>query len=165
MSVVILFLAVVLASTRAPQQSSSTPPNPSSNVSADRLADRLAAGTPPAPVVVEGCVETQREIKGHASDAGEFTGLNDHFVLTGAKVIKGPAPAVAFATAAPAIYRIEGFTDEQLTVHVGHRVRIDGTFGSVDRGAPPADPKHAELSELTASTIRQVPGDCSIPKS
>jgi len=158
MSVVIVFLVATLAAVGAPQQPSSTPPKPSSNASDDRKATLR----PPAPVVVEGCVETGREVKGHASDLGELTGLNDHFVLTAAKVIKGTAPVVAAATAAPAIYRIDGFTDEQLTVHVGHRVRVDGTF---DSGAPPADPKEAGFLELAASTIRQVPGDCSIPKS
>jgi hypothetical protein len=50
-------------------------------------------------------------------------------------------------------------------VHVGRRVRIDGTFGSIDRGATPADRKDAGRLELTAATIRQVPGSCSIPKS
>jgi hypothetical protein len=159
MSVPVLLLAAALTTTGAPQQSSSTPPRPSSNASDDRLAT-LA---PPASAVVEGCVVTERELKGHPSGAGERSGLNEHFVLTAAKVLKGKAPAVV-ATGA-ATYRIEGFTDEQLTVHVGRRVRIDGTFGSIDRGATPADPKHAELLELAASTIRQVPGDCSIPKS
>jgi hypothetical protein len=62
-------------------------------------------------------------------------------------------------------YGIDGLTDEQLRVHVGRRVRIDGTLGSVDRGAATADPKDSVPLELTVTTIRQVPGDCSIPKS
>jgi hypothetical protein len=161
MSLPVLLLAVALAAAGASQQTSATPPAPSSNASDDRLAT-LA---PPVPVVVEGCVETRREVTGHASDVGERTGINDHFVLTGAKVIKGKAPAIAAAAAGPATYSIDGFTDEQLTLHIGRRVRIDGTFGSLDRGATPADPKHADFLELTATTIRQVPGDCSIPKS
>jgi hypothetical protein len=160
MSVPVLFLAVALASAGVPQQPSSTPPRPSSNASDDRLAT-LA----PASAVVEGCVVTAREFKGEPSGAGERIGFNEHFVLTAAKVVKGRAPGVAGAAAGPATYRIDGFTDEQLTLHVGRRVHIDGTFGSIDRGAAPADPKHAELPELTATTIRQIPGDCAIPKS
>jgi hypothetical protein len=164
MSVPVLLLAVALASASVPQQASSTPstpPRPSSEASDDRLAT-LA---PPASAVVEGCVVTAREIKGEPSGAGERIGFNEHFVLTAAKVVKGKAPGVAGAAPGPATYRIDGLTDEQLTLHVGRRVHIDGTFGSIDRGATPADPTHAELLELTATTIRQVPGDCSIPKS
>jgi hypothetical protein len=159
MSGPVLFLSAALATTGAPQQPSSPPPRPSSNASDDRLAT-LA---PPAPVVVEGCVE--RETNGRPLDVGERTGLNHPFVLTAAKVIDGKAPASAGAVAGPATYDIDGLTDEQLAVHVGRRVRIDGTFGSIDRGATPADPKDAGRLELTAATIRQVPGACSIPKS
>jgi hypothetical protein len=161
MSVPVLFLAAALASAGVPQQPSSTPPRPSSNASDDRPAT-LA---PPASAAVEGCVVTAREMKGEPSGAGERLGFNEHFVLTAAKVVKGKAPNVAGAAAGPATYRIDGFTDEQLTLHVGRRVHIDGTFGSIDRGETSADPKHAEFLELTATTIRQIPGDCSIPKS
>jgi hypothetical protein len=142
MPVVILILAAALASDA--QQSSSTP-------------------TPPARAVVEGCVVREREVKGHASDVGERIGYNEHFMLFAAKVLEGKAPAAA--TPGPAIYGIHGLTDEQLEVHVGRRVRIDGAFGSIDRGAAPADPTHANVLELTAATIRQVPGACSIPTS
>ena len=160
MPVPVLLLAVALASAAVPQQSTSTSPKPSSNASNDRLPT-LA---PPAPVVVEGCVVTQREVRGHSSDIGERTGLNDHFLLTGAKVLKGKAPAIA-AAARPAIYAIDGLTDEQLMVHVGRRVRIDGAFGSLDRGATAINGKDTDFLELSAATIRQVPGDCSMPKS
>ena len=144
MSVVIIVLAAALAASAAAQQPSSTP------------SDR---------VVVEGCVVPEREVKGHASDVAERIGFNEHFVLFAAKVIEGRAPEVAAAPSGPPIYVIAGLTDEQLDVHVGRRVRIDGTFGSIDRGATPADPKNADVVDLTVSTIRQVPGDCSIPRS
>jgi hypothetical protein len=158
MSVPVLLLAVGLASAGALQQPASTPPRPSSNASDDRLAT-LA---PPASAVVEGCV-TRREVHGRPSNAGEPGGRDNQFVLTAAKVLKGTAPASAAAGAVT--FGIDGLTDEQLTLHVGRRVHIDGTFGSIDRGATPADPNRGELLELTASTIRQVPGACSIPKS
>jgi len=144
MPFVIPILAAVLATSVAAQQPSSTP-------------------TAPARAVVEGCVVREREVKGHASDVGERIGYNEHFMLFAAKVLEGKAPAAA--TPGPAIYGIHGLTDEQLEVHVGRRVRIDGTFGSIDRGAAPADPTHANVLELTAATIRQVPGACSIPTS
>src|SRR5215203_2587321 len=108
MSVPVLFLAAALGIAALPQQPASAPPRPSSNAPDDRLAT-LA---PPAPVAVEGCVATEREIKGRASDVGERTGLNNHFVLTAAKVLKGRASAVA--AAGPLTYAIDGLTDEQL---------------------------------------------------
>jgi hypothetical protein len=157
---VLLVAAALAAALAAPQQTASAPPRPSSNASDDRLAT-LA---PPAPVVVEGCVATAREVKGQASDVGERTALGDHFVLTSAKVLKGKTPAVAVAAPGPATYAIDGLTDEQLKLHLGRRVRIDGTFGSLERAATSIDPKDTDFLELSAATIRQVPGDCSMPK-
>ena len=160
MSLASLFLATALATAGVIQQPSSTAPLPSSNAPDDRLAT-LA---PPAPVAVEGCVVTGREVEGASADVGEPPSIDD-FVLTAAKVVKGQAPVRAGAVAGPATYGIAGLTDEQLAVHAGRRVRIDGTFGSIDRGTTPADPKDADRLELTATTIRQVPGACLIPKS
>ena len=61
MPVPVLLLAVALASTACPSSPRRRPPKPSSNASSDRLPT-LA---PPAPVVVEGCVATAREVRGH----------------------------------------------------------------------------------------------------
>jgi hypothetical protein len=159
MSVPVLLLAAGLATVGlAVQQPAPGPPRPSSSAPDDRVAT-LA---PPAPVVVEGCVLTARELNGKSTDVGERLGLNEHFVLSSAKLVKGKAPATV--TAGPAVYDIAGLTDEQLTLHVGRRVRIDGTFGSLDRTAAPDD-GDAPRPELTARTIRQVPGDCALPRS
>jgi len=161
MAIVIFVMAAALATGATAQQPSSTSPGPSSTAS----GDRVATPTRPARVVVEGCVVRQREVKGRASDVGERIGFNEHFVLFAAKVLEGKALAVAAPASGPAIYRIGGLTDEQLEVHVVRRVHIDGTFGGIDRGATPADSKHEDVLELTVATIRQVPGDCSIPGS
>ena len=159
MSVPVLLLAAGLATAGlAVQQPAPVPPRPSSSAPDDRLAT-LA---PPAPVVVEGCVLTARELNGKPTDVGERLGLNEHFLLASAKVVKGKAPAGVVA--APATYAIAGLSDEQLTLHVGRRVRIDGTFGSLDRTAARGD-GDAARPELTATTIRQVPGDCALPRS
>jgi hypothetical protein len=101
----------------------------------------------PPKVAVEGCVE---------SDGADKMGLDKHFVLMGGKVVKGKAPS-----AAP--YRLHGLTDEQLKLHVGRRVRVDGVFGNFD--ASTSAPAGDELVELNVATIRQIPGDCSVPKS
>ena len=64
------------------------------------------------------------------------------------------------------MFKISGLTDEQLKVHVGHRVRIEGSFGSLEHpSAPPDTAPQDNLFELNVATIRQVPGDCAVPKS
>jgi hypothetical protein len=159
MSVPVLFLTAVLVTAAAPvQRPAATPPKPPSS-SAD---ERAAALAPAAPAVVEGCVVTARELAGKSTGLGEKLGLNTHFVLISAKVLKGRAPAPIVA--GPAQYAIGGLSDEQLTLHVGRRVRMDGSFRSADRVATP-EAAAAERPELTATTIRQVPGDCTVPAS
>ena len=120
-----------------------------------------------APMVAtEGCVITAREIPGLQSDMGQKAGLDKHFVLANAKVVKGTAPTAPPATSlAPGygtVYRIHGLTDEQLKVHVGRRVRVEGRFGTPE-AAPSAD-HPGDFIGLNVTTIRQVPGECSLPK-
>jgi hypothetical protein len=165
MSVTLLFLVAALASGPAVlQQPTSAPPKPSSNTPDDRLATPAV----PAKVSVDGCVATGAEA-GRKADLREKTGLDEHFVLTAAKVVKGKGPLVA--TAAPgavngSMFKISGLTDEQLKLHVGRRVRIEGSFGNLEQPSAPADAAPQDnLIELNVATIRQVPGDCPLPKS
>jgi hypothetical protein len=143
------------------------------------LTVALATGAPaaqdptPAPkpvVVVEGCVATENEIPGRKENLAERAGLAEDFILVNAKVVKGHAPAAArddsggvVSAGLRPMYEIGGLTDEQLKIHVGRRVRIEGSFGNLDRGASP--PKNEDLVELNATTIRQIPGTCGVPKS
>ena len=119
-------------------------------------------------VTVEGCVATENEIPGRKENLAERAGLSEDFILVNAKVVKGRAPAAAkddtggvVSNALRPMYEIGGLTDEQLKVHVGRRVRIDGTFSNLARDA--AAPKNDDLVELNATTIRQVPGTCTMP--
>jgi hypothetical protein len=135
------------------------------------LAAGAAAQQPAPQVTVEGCVATEAEIPGRSPDIAERAGLNLDFVLTNAKVIRGAAPAVSADTSGGIVsaalrpmYAIGGLTDEQLKLHVGRRVRIEGRFDTRDRQTP-SDEKNDDLVELNAATIRQVPGDCSVPRS
>ncbi len=158
MSASILFLATVLATSAvAIQQPTSAPPKPSSNTPDDRLP---TPAIPPA-VAIEGCVETDRELPGRRGDIAGKMGLDKHFVLANGKVVKGKAPIAAGAGLA--MYRLQGLTDEQLKLHVGRRVRVDGSFGNLDASTPAAGGD--ALVELNVATIRQIPGDCSVPKS
>lgn len=168
MSVTVLFFAAALATAGpAGQQPTPAPPQPSSNT-AD---DRLAAPAVPRTVSVDGCVALESEVTGRKTTLGERTGLDRHFVLTKGKVVKGKAPAAAAgagvetAGMAP-VYKISGLTDEQVKIHVGRRVRIEGAFGDLPRAAQPDEESdQSEFIELNVATIRQVPGDCSLPKS
>ena len=167
MSVQVLFLAATLATGVVNgQQPTSAPPKPSSNTPDDRLT------TPAIPptVAVEGCVAREEEI-GRKSSMAERARLAEDFILVGARVLKGKGPAVVkdphvdvASAALQPMYEIGGLTNEQLKLHVGRRVRIEGSFGNLDR-ATPASSKNDDLFELNATTIRQVPGDCPVPKS
>ena len=159
MSVPLLFLVAALASGAAVQSPASAPAP-----AANRPDARPAT---PAKVSVEGCVATGEEV-GRKPDLAEKTGLDDHFVLVGAKVVRGKAPQVA--SAAPAVaagpmYKISGLTDEQLKIHVAHRVRIEGSFGTLEQPSGTAEAPQDNLVELHVATIRQVPGTCALPKS
>jgi hypothetical protein len=167
MSVTVLFFAAALATSAPGQEPTSAPPKPSSNT-AD---DRLAAPAVPRTVSVEGCVALESEVTGRKTTLGERTGLDRHFVLTRGKVVKGKAPAAAAGAGvetpgmAP-VYKISGLTDEQVKIHVGRRVRIEGAFGNHPQAAAPdGESDQSEFVELNVATIRQVPGDCSLPKS
>ena len=163
-----VFLAAVLAATVAGlQQPTSAPPKPSSNTPDDRLA------TPAIPpkVSVEGCVVTEAEIPNGRADLGERTGLDQHFALVNGKVVKGKGPVAppaggtgVVSTALSPIFHLHGLTDEQLKLHVGHRVRIDGRFTNLDASTASSG-TGKERVQLEIATIRQVPGDCSVPRS
>jgi hypothetical protein len=160
MSVPLLFLAAALASGAAAQPA---PSKPSSTTAGERPATPAAASA----VSVDGCVATGAEV-GRKADLAEKTGLDDHFVLVGAKVVRGRAPAVT--TSAPAVasgpmFKISGLTDEQVKIHVGHRVRIEGSFGTLEQPSAQAEAPQDNLIELHVATIRQVPGTCALPKS
>jgi hypothetical protein len=142
----------------AERQASAAPPAPSSPGN-----DTRPAGAPAPPAAtVEGCVLTAREVRGGAANLAEKIGLDDGFVLTAARVIKGRGPARAAARTARPTYMLEGLSDEQLKPHVGRRVRIEGRFAPDDGAA--VDSKTGALAVLTAATIRQVPGDCPAPE-
>lgn len=143
------------------------------------LTAALATGTSAAAqqpmaaskATVEGCVATAAEIPNQKLDLGQRTGLDQHFVVVDAKVVKGKAPTApppsgpgVVSKALAPTYQLHGLTDEQVKLHVGHRVRIEGRFTNLDAAGAAPDASH-ELIELDVATIRQVPGDCSVPKS
>jgi hypothetical protein len=163
----LLFLAAVLAtSAGADQQPTTAPPKPSSNTPDDRLPTPAV----PARAIVDGCVATESEIPGRKVSLGERVRLDKHFILFQSKVVKGKAPLAASPTGEAAgfgrLYKISGLTDEQLKVHLGRRVRIEGSFGNLEQASVPAGAAdQSELVELNVATIRQVPGECTTPKS
>lgn len=158
----LLLLAALASAAAAGQQPTTAPPKPSSNTPDDRLT------TPAIPpkVSVDGCVATGAEV-GRKADLREKTGLDEHFVLVAAKVVRGKGPLVvtsAPGTARGSMFKISGLTDEQMKIHVGRRVRIEGSFGNLEQASIPSDALPQDnLVELNVATIRQVPGECAIP--
>lgn len=163
----LLFTAALAMSAPLGHRPASASPAPSSN----------ALDEPPTPakvsrtVSVEGCVALESEIPGRKTTLGERTGLDRHFLLSRARMVKGTAPAAAADVTGEAaryapLYKISGLTDEQVKIHVGRRVRIEGSFGSA--AAAPAGTAdttgESDLADLNVATIRQVPGDCAPPK-
>ena len=124
MSVPVLFLAAALATAGAPQQPASPPPRPSSNAPDDRLAT-LA---PPVPCRGRRLRPTARISNGRLADIGERTGLNEPLRHHRREGAQGQGASRRRRPAGPAMYGIDGLTDEQLTLHVGRRVHIDGTL-------------------------------------
>ena len=158
MALRMLFLAALLTAGAGGSQPP-TSPKPSSNGPDNRLA------AAPAKVTIEGCVVTEAEVGTGKADLGERTGLDKHFVLVNGSIVKGKAPVATAAGAGhlpSTAFRLHGLTDEQVKLHVGHRVRIEGRFADVDASTPAAD---HEFTKLDVATIRQVPGVCSAPKS
>jgi hypothetical protein len=145
---------------------------PTPRPTADAPGDRPAATTAMPAVTVEGCVATENEIPGRKANVAERAGISEDYILTSAKMIKGQAPAAAttdqsggvVSNALRPMYEIGGLSKDQLKSHVGHRVRIDGSFGNVSRAAPGA-PLNDDLVELTGTSIRMVPGACTPKKS
>jgi hypothetical protein len=134
------------------------------------VAAQESTPAPKAMVAVEGCVVTENEIPGRKENLAERAGLSEDFILVNAKVVKGQAPAAAdddtggvVSAGLRPMYEIGGLTDEQLKIHVGRRVRIEGSFSNLDRD--PSHHKNDDLVELSAATIRQIPGACGVPKS
>jgi hypothetical protein len=153
MTVSLLILSAALATGSIPDQTPTTP-QPSSSLP----DDRLAAVPAPTPATVEGCVVTTREANGEPTNLAERLGLDDGFLLTAARVIKGRAPASA-AAKRPLTFAIDGLSDEQLKPHLGRRVRIEG---SVIAGGAAAAGKIEPVAALTATTVRQIPGTCPL---
>jgi hypothetical protein len=158
MTAELLILTALL--TTAVDRQTPTPPQPSSSVPDDRLA---VVGAP-APATVEGCVATNREVHGGPTNLAERMGLDDGWILTAARVVKGRAPAPAPGrTAKRPMYAIEGLSDEQLKPHLGRRVRIEGSFTKGDGTAD--GHTRAALPVLTVKTVRQIRGECPAPTS
>ncbi len=162
----LLFTAALSMSAPASHQPSPTALAAPSNT----LADEPTTPAVSPVASVEGCVALESEIPGRKTTLGERTGLDRHFLLSRARILKGQAPAVPVAIGEAAafapLYKISGLTDEQLKIHVGRRVRIEGRFGRPEPAAASAETSQtSDLVELNVATIRQVPGDCTVPKS
>jgi hypothetical protein len=134
-------------------------------------AGRQNAG---ASVTVEGCVMKEVDVPGRRppENLRAQTEADDDYVLTNTKVISGTAPSPSAKSpsdsamtgtsgAAPAalMYDIEGIAKDQLKMHVGKRVQIDGVFDHLDNAKLPVA-FATDLVEIKGSALRSVPGPC-----
>jgi hypothetical protein len=153
--------------TAAAAQNPTTPPPPRNPASPDPAYARTQARF----VTVEGCVMREAGVPGREPNV-ERAGIDEDYILTSTKMIKGAAPAPA-AEARPAdtptgtsgtgaMYEIKGIDDEQLKQHVGHRVQIEGTFENIERAqtSPGKKAPADHLAEIRGTSIRQVAGEC-----
>jgi hypothetical protein len=127
--------------------------------------------TVPTFVVVDGCVAAENEIPGRTPNVAERAGVGEDYILTNAVMVKGKPPVElpddtggAVSNALRPMYELGGLTGDQLKPHLGHRVRIEGTFTNTNRD-PHSGPLNDDLVELTGTSIRQVPGSCLPKKS
>jgi hypothetical protein len=167
MSTHLLLLTAALTIGAAEPAQTPTPPPKASPVTLD---DRLS---PPVPtfVVVDGCVAAEAEIPGRTPNIAERAGVAEDYILTNATVLKGKPPVELpdrtggeASNALRPMYELGGLTGDQLKPHLGHRVRIEGTFVNTNRD-PGTEPLNDDLVELTGASIRQVPGSCPQKKS
>jgi hypothetical protein len=154
--------AHVLILTAAVTATAAAPPQP---------RQQSAGPGVPTFAIVEGCVASESEIPGRAPTLVERAGLAEDYILTNAAMIKGEAPVEPpdrtggiVSNALRPMYEIGGLAGEELEPHLGHRVRIEGTFTNTNRD-PDAEPLNHDLVELTGTSIRQVPGSCAPKKS
>ena len=128
-----------------------------------------------AAVTVEGCVTREADVPGRQpTDADrERWKRDDDYILTGARMIKGSAPAAKTDRAAsgdrptgtsgtagaPLLFKVEKLADRQVREQRGKRVQIDGTFRNEERAGNTVSPA-IDLVKLDGTSMRTVAGDC-----
>jgi hypothetical protein len=138
-----------------------------------------AAQMPATTVTVEGCLVREQDVPGRAPNVAERAGIREDFILTNAKVVKGPAaPDVAKTAQTPAtrpdatragqtagtagnlqpMYDVKELDSDRLKALVGKRVQVEGTWADVERNqsAPPTN----DLADIKGVSIREVAGQC-----
>lgn len=124
-------------------------------------------------VTVEGCLYRENDVPGRRPPEAERarTNRDEDYIVAGARMVKGAAPAGAPAagagtatgtsgtTAAAMMFKVEAPNELKISEHAGHRVQIDGTFDQLDRATNPVSPA-MELVKLRATALRKASGDC-----
>ena len=121
---------------------------------------------PAAPVTVEGCVMKEVDVPSRRPPENERARAeaDDDYVLTNTKIISGTAPSPAkphteSANVPALMYDIEGIAKDQLKMHVGKRVQIDGAFDHVENAKLPVT-FATDLVEIKGTALRSVAGAC-----
>jgi len=114
-------------------------------------------------VTVEGCVVKEVDAPGRIPPEEEMRRvvLQNNFVLTNTTVTQGAAPVADGETDAPSLmYMIKEIKKPELSKHVGHKVKIEGTLDKVGRAKNPVSFAGA-LVELKGTTITMLAESCT----
>ena len=127
-----------------------------------------------APVTIEGCVMKEVDVPARRppENLRAQAEAEDDYVLTSTKVISGTAPAArakspgdrattgtSGTAEAGLMYDIEGIAKDQLKMHVGKRVQIEGAFDHLENAKLPVS-FTTDLVEIKGTTLRAVAGAC-----
>jgi hypothetical protein len=109
-------------------------------------------------VTVEGCVVKEVDVPGRIPPEEERSRIvrENNFVLTNTNVTQGTTPPDA---PGPLLYKIKDLKKSDLTGHVGHKVKIEGTFDKVGRAKNPIS-YASDLVELKGTAITMIADSC-----
>jgi hypothetical protein len=132
-------------------------------------------------ITIEGCLMREQDIPGRQPNVAERAGIQEDFILAGARVVKGTAPQAADATRAaqPAagqpgsdvartsggaaqnlspMYDVKNLDSDRLKPLVGKRVQIEGRLSDTNRS--PSAAASQDLVDIQGSSIKEIPGQC-----
>lgn len=181
----LLAIATTVAA-QGPPPSPQPPSNPQTPATPQTSPQRPAPAMQPtssAAVTVEGCLVREKDI-GREPNVAERAGIQEDFILTNARVVKGSAPSDVARTgqtpkpgtdatragqptagqtaSTQPMYDVKELDADRLKELVGKRVQIEGSWGDTQRSATAGAVE--DLVDIKGTTIKEVPGQCTPPK-
>ena len=134
---------------QAPQAPSpAAPPQASQPVS-----DTQRTGNADQAITIVGCLKEEKDVPGLKPSAVEKAGVTDDYVLTNVKI--APGSAVSGIGVGP-MYEIEGLSESDLKMHVGHQVQLMGRIVQ-----PAGPPSVTDAPDFNATSLKMVAATCA----